>query len=62
LNVAVRDKSPRVAVTVTGYVPRAVEDEVVMFNVREQVGMQELPVANEAVAPAGRPDTVKEAV
>jgi hypothetical protein len=37
-----------------------VEDEVAMFKVREQVGLQELEVEYDAVAPLGRPEVEKE--
>jgi hypothetical protein len=41
-------------------VPAGVEDKVVMFKVREQVGLQELDVEKEAVVLVGRPAVEKE--
>ena len=44
LKVAILATPPPLPVTVTVNVPVGVEDEVAMFNVREQVGLQEVDV------------------
>jgi hypothetical protein len=50
---------PPAAVTVIVLVPVGVDAAVAMFKVREQVGLQEVDVVYEAVAPVGRPAVEK---
>ena len=54
-----RADTPSVPVTVIVYVPAGVEAEVAMVNTDVHVGVQE-GIEYEAVAPAGRPDSVKD--
>jgi hypothetical protein len=49
-----------VAVTVIVLVPVGVDAAVEMFKVREQVGLQEVDVVYDAVAPVGRPVVEKD--
>lgn len=51
---------PPVAVTVIVLVPVGVDAAVEMFKVREQVGLQEVDVVYDAVAPVGRPVVEKD--
>jgi hypothetical protein len=60
LKVVVLVIPPPVPVTVTAKVPVGVEEEVAMFKLREQVGLQDVEELYEAVAPLGTPDVLKE--
>ena len=59
IKLVVLTTAPAVPVTTTVYVPTGVEAVVAMVMVEEQVGLQEVGT-NEAVAPVGRPEAVKE--
>jgi hypothetical protein len=60
LKLVVLVTPPPVTVTVIVWVPVGVEAPVAMFKVREHVGLQEVDVVYDAVAPVGRPEVEKD--